>query len=119
MWHGVTQRRPQMVNQTVLGYYTIPDSLDRPLEFMINPRNGLRDEKSVWNESRGQGAARVWSECANAQSRPTRLSCQYVGVFFQSDYTRCGDSRGRCARGGDGGNTQRKHNAQQHPAWMI
>eukprot|EP00877_Chromochloris_zofingiensis_P015032 jgi/Chrzof1/9783/Cz04g15180.t1 len=48
-------RRTQEQQDLVLGYYTIPDQIDKPIESVINPQGlELRSRKRVWNNGDGR-----------------------------------------------------------------
>ena len=47
------QARVQSVNQVLFGWFTIPDALEVPLDFNVNPLgNRMRSEKRVWNDGK-------------------------------------------------------------------
>lgn len=46
---------PQDLGQVLLGYYTIPSSINRPIESVINPQGlQLRALRRVWNRGDGR-----------------------------------------------------------------
>ena len=50
---NVLQARVQSVNQVLFGWFTIPDAVEVPLDFNINPLgNRMRSEKRVWNDGK-------------------------------------------------------------------
>ena len=61
----------QAVRQVLMGYYRVPDSVDLPLEFVMNPCGAARRaERRVWNAGdrriklvrpRGLFIQRMWS----------------------------------------------------------
>jgi len=49
----LAQARVQSVNQVLFGWFTIPDALEVPLDFHVNPLgNRMRSEKRVWNDGK-------------------------------------------------------------------
>ena len=47
------QARVQSVNQVLFGWFTIPDALEVPLDFNVNPLgNRMRSEKRIWNDGK-------------------------------------------------------------------
>ena len=56
------QARVQSVNQVLFGWFTIPDALEVPLDFNVNPLgNRMRSEKRVWND--GKQRLKLVSPC--------------------------------------------------------
>ena len=50
---NIPQARVQSVNQVLFGWFTIPDAVEVPLDFNINPLgNRMRSEKRVWNDGK-------------------------------------------------------------------
>ena len=63
------QARVQSVNQVLFGWFTIPDAIEVPLDFNINPLgNRMRSEKRVWND----GKQRLKLVCALPVLDPAR-----------------------------------------------
>ena len=67
------------MNQVLFGWFTIPDTTDRPLEFFINPLgNRARSEKRVWND--GQQRLKLVSS-ATAENDQLALCSNFTGVW--------------------------------------
>ena len=81
------------MNQVLFGWFTIPDALEVPLDFNVNPLgNRMRSEKRVWND--GKQRLKLVSRCSIHSNSGVDSPRPRMGV-------RCVDDKSKRANPGE------------------